>query len=613
MLTGCTDIHLLLFIMSMAITQQTYEGIAVSPGYAIGRCYVIRPYGMHVVEPRNLAEDEVEEELVRFRHAVQLSKDQLAKIRDQVAQALDEQHADIFVAQAQFLSDPQLVEDTELAIRNERKNAEYLFDRRVRMLMDVISRLEDESFQAKNCDLLDIANRIQKNLGSSIEVDYSSLRPNTVLVGLDLAPSETTQLIKHQIAGFILEKGGATSHTAIMAKALEIPAVVGIPGILADVQHWDTVIVDGQSGKVILNPLPQTLVHYQKLQLEYAATEKELQLLHDLPAETRDGYEILVRSNVELLEEAEHIHKHGGRGVGLFRTEFLFMNRVAPPTEDEQLEIYKAVLDKVAPESVVFRTLDFGGDKFLTGDVVSRELNPFMGLRAIRLCMSNPGIFNAQIRAMLRASAYGPVKILIPMISGVDEWLEVKKRVRRAKAELRIQGIKFDNRIQLGPMIEVPSAAVCAEELARECDFFSIGTNDLIQYTLAVDRGNEKVAYLYEPLHPAVLKMLKQTVQAARKAGISVSVCGEMASDPMHAVILLGLGVDELSMSSISIPQVKRQIRNIDLNFARALAEDVLSENTVQGVYKVLRAHMKKISQINNVRKPVFAKFPHAN
>lgn len=599
--------------MSMAITEHTYEGIGVSPGYAIGRCFVIRPYGMHVVEPHHLADDEVEEELERFRHAVQVSKDQLGKIRDQVAQALDEQHADIFVAQAQFLNDPQLVEDTEAAIMAEKKNAEYLFDRRVRMLMDIISRLEDESFQAKNCDLLDIANRVQKNLGSSIELDYSTLRPNTVLIGLDLAPSETTQLIKHQIAGFVLEKGGATSHTAIMAKALEIPAVVGIPGILGDVQHWDTVIVDGQNGRVIINPLPPTLAHYEKLRLEYEATERELQRLHDLPAETRDGYEILVRSNVELLEEAEHIHKHGGRGVGLFRTEFLFMNRMAPPTEDEQLEIYKSVLEKVAPESVVFRTLDFGGDKFLTGDIISRELNPFMGLRAIRLCMSNPDIFNAQIRAMLRASAFGPVKILVPMISGLDEWLEVKKRIRRAKAELRIQGIKFDTRVQLGPMIEVPSAAVSADELAHECDFFSIGTNDLIQYTLAVDRGNEKVAYLYEPLHPAVLKLLKQTVQAARKAGISVSVCGEMASDPMHAVVLLGLGVDELSMSSISIPQVKRQIRSIDLTFARSLAESVLSENTVQGVYRVLRRHFKRMNFAPAMRKPVFAKFPHAN
>ncbi len=596
--------------MSMVLTEQVFQGIPVSPGFAIGRCFVIRPYGLRMVEPRDIQAAEVEAEVARFRQAIQISRDQLGKIRDQVARALDEKHADIFVAQAQFLNDPQLIDDTETAIRTEHINADYLFDRRVRILMDVISQLEDESFQAKNCDLLDVSNRIQKNLGSNFEVDYSKLRPNTVLVGMDLAPSETTQLVKHKMAGFILEKGGATSHTAIMAKALEIPAVVGVRGILTEAKHWDTIIVDGQSGKVILNPTAETLTLYERHQKAYKTTEGELQDLRTLPAETLDGYEITVRSNVELMEEAEHIHKHGGRGIGLFRTEFLFMNREELPTEEDQIAIYTTVLKKVAPESVVFRTLDFGGDKFLNADAYSRELNPFMGLRAVRLCMATPALFNTQIRAMLRASAYGPVKILIPMVSGLDEWLEVKKRVRRAKAELRFQGIKFDSRVQIGPMIEVPSAAIVAADLAFESDFFSIGTNDLIQYTLAVDRGNEKVAYLYEPLHPAVLRLLKQTIQAARKAGIKISVCGEMASDPVSAVILLGLGVDELSMSAISIPPVKRLIRSINLNDARALAEEIMTEKTINGVHRVLKRHLKQISQFDLVRTPASVSFP---
>lgn len=598
-------------MISTIVTERVFHGIPVSPGFAIGRSFVIRPYGMQMVEPRRIPEDELESEIARFRQAVQVSREQLGKIRDQVARALDDQHADIFVAQAQFLNDPQLIDETESDIRNEMLCAEYVYDRRVRTLMDVISQLEDETFQAKNCDLLDVSNRIQKNLGASFEVDYSTLRPNTVLLGSDLAPSETTLLAKHQIAGFVLEKGGATSHTAIMAKALEIPAVVGAHGLLAEAQHWDTVIVDGESGTVILNPTPETLALYEKKLADYKSTAQGLQELRTLPAETTDGYEICVRSNVELLEEAEHIHKHGGRGIGLFRTEFLFMNRDEPPDEDEQFEIYKSVLEKVSPQPVVFRTLDFGGDKFLNGEVFSRELNPFMGLRAIRLCMAHPHIFNAQVRAMLRASAFGPVKILVPMISGMDEWLEVKKRIRRAKAELRFQKIKFDPKVRVGPMIEVPSAAVAADELAFECDYFSIGTNDLIQYTLAVDRGNEKVAYLYEPFHPAVLKLLKQTVAAARKAGISISVCGEMASDPVSAVVLMGLGVDELSMSSISIPQVKRAIRSIALGDARNLAEAILAEKTIQGVYRVLRKHLKKFPEFN-LRRPIALRFPDA-
>lgn len=595
--------------MSSTMTEQVFQGIPVSPGLAIGRCFVIRPYGMHVVEPRAIAVDELEGEVSRFHQAVQVSREQLGRIREQVARALDDKHADIFVAQAQFLNDPQLVEETENDIRTQRLNADYLFDRRIRNLMDIISSLEDETFQAKNCDLLDVASRVQKNLGANFYLDYQTLRPNTVLVGLDLAPSETTLLAKHQIAGFVLEKGGATSHTAIMAKALEIPAVVGARGLLAEAQHWDTVIIDGLSGKVVLNPTAETLARYEKKLNEYKVVTRGLLELRDLPAETSDGYEISVRSNVELLEEAEHIDKHGGRGIGLFRTEFLFMNRETPPDEEEQLAIYRSVLEKATPEPVVFRTLDFGGDKFLNGELVSRELNPFMGLRAIRLCMQHPEVFNAQVRAMLRASAYGPVKILIPMISGVDEWLEVKKRVRRAKAELRYQKIEFDHRTMVGPMIEVPSAAVVADELALESDFFSIGTNDLIQYTLAVDRSNEKVAYLYEPFHPAVLKLLKNTITAARKAGISISVCGEMASDPVSATILMGLGVDELSMSAISIPQVKRAIRSITLGDAQNLVDEILAEKSINGVYKALHKHLEKFPGLH-LRRPVDPGFP---
>jgi phosphotransferase system enzyme I (PtsI) len=462
--------------------------------------------------------------------------------------------------------------------------------------MHLLSSLEDETFRARKGDLVDVANRILTNLAPHRASTDQTFPPGSVLVATDLAPSETTPLMGAQVDGIVLETGGATSHTAIMAKALEIPGVVGVPDITSAVQHGGHIIMDGQTGKVVCNPTPETLAYYEREKTSFSAFEAELRELRDMPAETIDGYSVTVRANLELLEEAEHIVNHGARGVGLFRTEFLFMNVMKAPAEEEQFEIYRNVLQKVAPHPVVFRTLDFGGDKFLTSGQIHKELNPFMGQRAIRLCLSHPEVFRAQVRAMLRASAYGPTRILIPMISGVEEFREVKRHVRRAKAELKLEKVPFDTKVELGAMIEVPSAAVVADDLARECDFFSIGTNDLIQYTLAVDRGNEKVAYLYEPMHPAVLRLVKGTVMAARKNGIPVTVCGEMAADPMTAILLLGLGVDELSMSAVGIPSVKRLIRSIDLNDAKQLAEEVFAQSTIEDIHKVIKKRLKKFS-----------------
>ncbi|MGI8905681.1 MAG: phosphoenolpyruvate--protein phosphotransferase [Candidatus Sumerlaeaceae bacterium] len=584
--------------------ERVVQGIPVSPGVAIGRAFVLNRFGTNTVELRELRPEETDGEVARFRKAVEISRDQLGKIRSQVAAAIDERHADIFLAQAEFLNDPALIERTENAIRGERKNAEYLFNRTVTSWLDVLSTLEDETFRARNSDIVDVANRIQANLAPHRSTTDTTFPPNSVIVATDLAPSETTPLMGAHIGGIALEKGGATSHTAIIAKALEIPGVVGVPDITGLVTHGALVIVDGQTGKVIIDPTPETLAYYEREQASFKTFEMELRELRELAAETIDGYSVTMRANLELLEEAEHICGHGACGIGLFRTEFLFMNVLTPPAEEQQFAIYKAVIEKVAPHPVVFRTLDFGGDKFLTNAATTRELNPFMGQRAIRLCLSNPGMFRAQVRAMLRASAFGPTRILIPMISGVEEFREVKRHIRRAKAELKFEKIPYDTKVQLGAMIEVPSAAVVADDLARECDFFSIGTNDLIQYTLAVDRGNEKVAYLYEPMHPAVLKLLKTTVLAARKNGIPVTVCGEMAADPMTAILLLGLGVDELSMSAVGIPQVKRLIRSINLNEAKLLAEEVYSQSTIEGVHKVVRKSLKKYASRDPRKQP---------
>ena len=575
--------------------ERVFQGIPVSPGIAIGRAFVLNRFGTNTVEVRDLTTPEIDGEVERFMHAVELSRQQLARIRAQVAAAIDEMHANIFLAQAEFLNDPELIDKTVKLIRRERKNAEYLFNRTVTNWLHVLSGLEDETFRARNSDIVDVANRIQSNLAPHRSTTDTTFPPNSVLVATDLAPSETTPLMGAHIAGIALEKGGATSHTAIMAKALEIPGVVGVPDITSLVTHGCVTIVDGQSGKVIFDPTPETLAHYERQQNSFNAFEMELRELRDLAAETVDGYSVTLRGNLELMEEAQHIAGHGACGVGLFRTEFLFMSVNTVPTEEEQYKIYRQVLEHVKPHPVVFRTLDFGGDKFLGhSSTATRELNPFMGQRAIRLCLSNPEIFRTQLRAMLRASAHGPTRILIPMISGVEEFREVKRHVRRAKAELKMEKVPFDSKVELGAMIEIPSAAVVADDLAKECDFFSIGTNDLIQYTLAVDRGNEKVAYLYEPMHPAVLRLVRTTVLAARKNGIPVTVCGEMAGDPMTAILLLGMGVDELSMSAVGIPQVKRLIRSITLTEAKLLAEEVFAQSTIDDIQKVVRRRLKK-------------------
>lgn len=581
--------------------ERIYQGIPVSPGITIGRAFIVDRFGASATEVRHLSDEEVEEEVRRFERAVQISRDQLAKIRQQVAEALDEKHADIFAAQAAFLDDDELIGKTIEAIRTEKKNAEYLFNRRVSELLALINNFEDEFFKARNSDVLDIANRVTNNLSNKRSEPSLIYPPDSVLVATDLAPSETTVLTHQQVTGLVLEKGGPTSHTAIMAKALEIPCVVGVSGVVAQASQGARIIVDGINGRIVVYPRPETLTYYMGEQSRLAEIEAELALLRDEPAETLDGYSIELRANVELIEEVSHLASHGAQGIGLFRTEFLFMNRSTPPTEEEQFEIYREVVQAVAPHSVVFRTLDFGGDKLAAGEV-ARELNPFMGQRAIRLCFSQPELFHQQLRAMLRASAYGKARILIPMISGVEEFLEVKRHIRHCKAELKLQKIPFDRRIKVGAMIEVPSAAIVADDLARVCDFFSIGTNDLIQYTLAVDRSNERVAYLYEPLHPAILKLLKTIIAAARKGGIPVTVCGEVAADPMMAVVLLGMGVDELSMSAVNIPQVKKLVRSITLSEAKSLVEDIVTQQTIDGIKKVVRRHLKSYVKANKTR-----------
>lgn len=579
----------------MTTQERVLEGIPVSPGIAIGRAHIVHRPGTVSAEPRDLkSEEEIEREIARFDIAVQRSREQLAKIRQQVSDALDEKHADIYAAQTMFLEDDDLIQSTKTAIRKEKKSADFLFNRKISEVINVLTQVDDEFFRSRDSDILDIANRVTNNLSLDLEGEYAPPTPGSVLVAHDLAPSQTTPLIKDHVLGLVLEKGGPTSHTAIMAKALEIPAVVGVPLVANMIPQGAKVIVDGLTGRVVVNPSAATLARYNRELKSFSQLEKELSALKDKPAETKDGYFLDLRANIEIPEEIDHIAQHGAQGIGLFRTEFTFMNRSEQLTEEEQFELYKMVAEKAKPNHVVFRTLDIGGDKFLSKVEVSPELNPYMGQRAVRLCLQHPEIFGPQLRAILRASAFGNVRILIPMISGVEELLAVKRHVQRAKQELRARKQAFDNDIQIGAMIEVPSAAIVADILARHCDFFSIGSNDLIQYSLAVDRGNESVAYLYEPLHPAILRLLRNIVVAGHKHGIPVCVCGEIAANPMMAVILMGMGVDELSMSSVSVPPVKKIVRSIRLQEAKSLAEEILLQTSIDSAKRLVQRRMKQ-------------------
>ncbi len=572
--------------------EKILHGIPVAPGIAIGRAYVCAALGTIRTEQREIPLHEVATEIERFLRAVEESKRQLITLREQVAKELDEKHAEIYTPQLALLDDADLIDATVETIRSEQKNAEYLFARRINEFLDQLRKLDDGFLVGRETDFQDVAWRVLNNLGRQQHATHATFGPDTVLVGHDLLPSQSANLLKEHVVGLALEKGGPTSHTAIIAKATEIPTVVGVEGIMQVVREGAPVIVDGVAGKVILFPSQETYARYLARQSEFQQLERELEELRDLAAETLDGYSITLRANIEFPEEISHIKLHGARGVGLFRTEFIFLNRERLPNEEEQYQIYKQVAERVFPDTVIFRTLDVGGDKFFAASARPRELNPFMGLRAVRLCLKHEEIFRPQLRAMLRANALGNAKILIPMISGVEEFRQVKQLISTVIEELRGEGYQIDHSVEIGAMVEIPSAAILADELARECDFFSIGTNDLIQYTLAVDRGNSSVAYLYEPLHLSVLRLLRMTVKAAEDAGIKVSVCGEAAADPLYALILAGLGVHELSMSAVNVPAVKRVMRAVTLQELRALVEEIFNASTISERKSVLKTFL---------------------
>jgi len=576
-------------------THRVLHGIPASPGLGNGVVFV---HGNErAATPRHtIAADRIAQEIQRFDNAIEKAREQLRDTRAMVAQKLDKTHAAIFEAQEVLLDDPLLADTCRREIREKRLNAEFILEEVVQHIRKVFDQIEVPHFSSQNLDVLDVASRIRENLMPEPRLRLDQVSMNSIIVAHDLRPSDTARLNHRHVLGIVTEVGGPTSHSAILAKALGIPAVVGLEGVLEHVRAGDPMIIDGFTGAVTIQPSRPDLERLQLRQERLKVDEESLHKLRDLPCETKDGYPVDLAANIEFPNEVESVLLCGAHGIGLFRSEFFYIDRGYIPSEEEQFQVYRNVIEQMAPASVVCRTLDIGGDKFIsgTGMTTTGDMNPFLGLRAIRLCLANPEVFYSQLRAILRASAFGNAKIMFPFITNISEVRRAKELLQEIRNELDRKGIAYDHNMEVGIMIETPAAALTAEHLAKEVDFFSLGTNDLIQYTMAVDRVNESVAELYNPLHPAIIGLIQRTVEAAHKAGIWVGICGEMASDPALAVLLIGLGIDELSVSSVAVLQLKRVIRSITLDDVRSFRQAILSHLQTGQAGKILNRFRQK-------------------
>ncbi|MBK9031592.1 MAG: phosphoenolpyruvate--protein phosphotransferase [Myxococcales bacterium] len=568
------------------------EGVAVSVGIAIGRAFLV---GRDLIkEPRYHVEaDDVDAEVARLHKAITSSDKQLAKIKSKLAEAEASSDFHIITAHQLMLHDEHLVDATIRYINGELINAEWALTKAVGDIRGVFDAIEDDYFRERRSDVDFVGERVLRNLLGK-ETGPLKPPPDAIVVAYDLSPADTAQLHKHAVAGLITDAGGKTSHTAIIARAHELPAVVGLEDITELVLDDDLLIVDGGAGVVIVNPTATTVGQYRDAQRKQVALEEQRLGNRDLPATTSDGVAIQLYANIDGPDEIDGALEHGAVGIGLYRTEYLFMGRDEIPDEETHYRTAVEVLERMAGRPVTMRTFDLGADKLakFLEEVALDEVNPALGLRSIRLCLAELGqpLFRAQLRGLLRASAHGQLRIMFPMISGVGELRDAKAVIESVKTELRDAGIPFDEDVKVGIMIEMPAAAMIGDLLAKESAFFSIGTNDLIQYTMAVDRVNELVSYLYEPLHPALLRLLRDTAAAGREAGIPVSLCGEMAADPLAAMVLLGLGVTELSMSAVAIPEVKGVIRAVSLADLRVLVPRVMKLATATEIRAAVTA-----------------------
>ena len=561
------------------MSEKIFNGIGASPGIVIGRVYLLDRKKV-VVAGQRIEDVNVKSEVVRFKKAVEVSKGQLEEIRKRYTRDLGKSHRYILDTHIMLLEDKLLVEGTVKRIKDVRINSEGALRDTIDAIAKKFDSIEDEYLRERKHDVEQVAERVLRNLTGKKQESLAEISEEVVVIAHDLAPSDTLMMRKDKVLGFATEMGSRTSHTAIVARSMGIPAAAGLEKITAFVRTGDVVILDGNHGTVIVDPDEATFLDYLRRQQRYKYFEMELDKLRDLTAETLDGKRIHLQGNIELPDEVATVARHGGAGIGLYRTEFLFLNRQHLPTEEQHYVAYRDVAERAAPNEVVIRTLDVGGDKLALPDQYEQEPNPALGLRAIRFCLQNREIFRTQLRGIFRASAHGKIKILYPMISALPELQEIKRLMDEVRSELRAEGVPFDERLEIGVMIEIPSAALTADLLAPEVDFFSIGTNDLIQYTLAIDRTNEHVAFMYEPLEPAVLRLLQRVAHAAHEGKIGLAMCGEMAGDPLYAAILMGLGFEYLSMNVAAIPWVKKVVRSVRMQDAVELADLVMRQPT---------------------------------
>ena len=560
------------------------HGIAVSPGIIIGKARLVDRSKQKIIYQYLLNEEEIDKEVSRLKKALQLTKEQIITLKNRMSDQIKE-HSFILDTHLMIVDDSMISDTTINTILEERINAEWALKKSVQKIRKLFDEIDYEYIRDRINDVENVAERILRNLAGKEQDSLSAINERVIIVAHDLSPGDTSELNTSMVMGFMTDVGGRTSHTAIMAQALKIPAVVGLESVTNYVQDGTLVILDGYSGEIIINPDDDTIIAYEEKQFYHERYISSILRLTHLPSETLDGHKMVIKANIEFLEEVVAAKDHGAEGIGLYRTEYLYLRNKRIPDEEELFDDYKQVAEIMSPDPVTIRTLDMGGDKFLPyKDGLTGETNPALGLRAIRFCLREPKIFKSQLRAILRASAYGQIRVMFPMISGMQELLDTKKILNEVVDDLEKENIEYDHDIKVGIMIEVPSAVTMADILAKHVEFFSIGTNDLIQYALAIDRVNENVAFMYEPYHPAVIRMIMNVLKAAKAAGIEVSLCGEMAGDPFCTPLLLGIGIDELSMNAGGIPLIKKIIRSISKEEAVNDLEEILNFKTSREV-----------------------------